>query len=378
MPAEIAVILLLTTAVIASLTTWQVMSRRDRRLVAAARVTRPVAAADQRVAMIINPIKSQADSARTILGAACEIAGWEPPLIFETTVESPGHRQAQQALEAGADVVLAAGGDGTVREVARALAHAPAAMGLIPLGTGNLLARNLGLPLNDLAGSVQAALHGSERRIDMGRLVLENARTGDRSTSNFLVMGGIGLDAEVIAATRDELKRRVGWLAYSEAGVRLLPGPRRRMRIQLDDEPAQVRKVRSVLFANTGRLPAGIDFIPSAAVDDGMLDIVVLSPRTVLGWAAVAGKIVTRNRRDLPLIEYRRARKVTVSTEDPTITQLDGDLTGAATSVSVTVDPHCLRVRAADPQPPGGAGSTSAASPARSRLRRRPRAGSFR
>ncbi|MCC3281698.1 MULTISPECIES: diacylglycerol/lipid kinase family protein [Arthrobacter] len=375
MPAEIAVILLLTTAVIASVSTWQVMSRRERRLLAA-RVTRPVAAADQRVAMVINPIKSQADSARTILAAACEIAGWEPPLIFETTVESPGHQQAQQALEAGADVVLAAGGDGTVREVARALANAPAAMGLIPLGTGNLLARNLGLPLNDLAGSVQAALHGSERRIDMGRLVLEDARTGARSTSNFLVMGGIGLDAEVIAATRDELKRRVGWLAYSEAGVRLMPGPRRRMRIQLDDEPAQVRKVRSVLFANTGRLPAGIDFIPSAAVDDGMLDIVVLSPRTVLGWAAVVGKIVTRNRRDLPLIEYRRARRVTVSTEEPTITQLDGDLTGAATSVSVTVDPRCLRVRAADPQPPGGgAGSTAAASPARSRLRRRPPTG---
>ena len=196
--------------------------------------------------------------------------------------------------------------------------------------------------------ALQTALHGAERRIDMCWIVLENARTGDRSTSNFLVMGGIGLDAEVIAATRDGLKKRVGWLAYSEAGVRLLPGPRRRMRIQADGGAADVRKVSSVLIANTGRLPAGIDFIPSAAVDDGMLDIVVLSPRTVFGWAAVAGKVVTRNRRDLPLIEYSRARTVTVSTEEPTITQLDGDLSGAATSVTVTVDPQSLRVRTAN------------------------------
>ncbi|MSR99074.1 diacylglycerol kinase family lipid kinase [Arthrobacter sp. BL-252-APC-1A] len=346
MPTEIAVILLLATAAIASIATWQVTARRHRRHAAAGRITRPVAAADQRVAMVINPIKAQAAEAGAALEAACEMAGWEPPLILETTVDSPGFNQAKEALAAGADVVLAAGGDGTVREVARALAHSRAAMGLLPLGTGNLLARNLGVAVNDLAGSIQAALHGNERRIDMGRMELDNSHTGIRSASNFLVMGGIGLDAEVIAATRDDLKRRVGWLAYSEAGVRLMPGPRRRMRLQLDDGLPKTRKVRSVLFANTGKLPAGIDFIPTAAMDDGMLDIVVLTPRTVLGWLAVAGKVVTRNRRELSLIEYTRARKVTVSTEEPIITQLDGDLTGAATRVRVSVDPHCLRVRA--------------------------------
>lgn len=349
MPAELTVLLLLATALLASLATWQVASRRNRRQLAAERVTRPVASASQRVAMVLNPVKAQARTARTALAQACELAGWEPPLVLETTVESPGFEQAQDALAAGADVVLAAGGDGTVRDVARALAHSAAAMGILPLGTGNLLARNLGLPVNDLHGGIQTALHGAERRIDMGRIELENARTGHRSTSNFLVMGGIGLDAEVIAATREGLKKRVGWLAYSEAGVRLLPGPRRRMRIQVDGGAPQVRKVSSVVFANTGRLPAGIDFIPLAAVDDGMLDIVVLSPRTVLGWAAVAGKVVTRNRRDLPLIEYRRARSVTVSTEEPTITQLDGDLSGAATSVTVAIDPQALLVRSAGP-----------------------------
>ncbi|MBD7994934.1 NAD(+)/NADH kinase [Arthrobacter sp. Sa2CUA1] len=346
MPAELALILLLATAVIASVATWQITSRRHRRQAAAERVTRPVAAPNQRVAMVINPVKAQAGPARTAVVQACELAGWEPPLILETTIESPGFAQAQQALTAGADVVLAAGGDGTIREVARALAHSPAAMGMLPLGTGNLLARNLGFPVNDLHASIQTALHGAERRIDMGRIVVENSHTGHRATSNFLVMGGIGLDAEVIAATREGLKKRVGWLAYSEAGIRLLPGPRRRMRIQIDDGPAEVRKVSSVLFANTGQLPAGIDFIPLAAVDDGLLDIVVLSPRTVFGWAAVLGKVVTRNRRELPLIEYQRARTITVSTEEPTITQLDGDLSGAATSVSVTIDPQSLRIRA--------------------------------
>lgn len=345
MPAELTVFLLLATAVIASLCTWLVVSRRHRQS-AGAQVTRPADAPRQKVAMVLNPVKAQAGPALEAVARTCELAGWEPPLILETTVESPGFRQAEQAIAAGADVVLAAGGDGTVREVARAVAHSGAALGLVPLGTGNLLARNLQIPINDVDGSIQLALHGSERLIDMCRITLENARTGIRASSNFLVMGGIGLDAEVIAATREGLKKRVGWLAYSEAGVRLLPGPRRRMRIEIDGGPPEVRKVSSILFANTGRLPAGIDFIPLAEVDDGMLDIVLLSPRTVFGWAAVAGKVVTRNRRDLPLIEYRRARTLTVAVEEPVTTQLDGDLSGGATAVTVSVDPASLRVRA--------------------------------
>ena len=351
MPVEITLLLVLCAALLASAATWLVIGVRTRRRKAAeAAVFAPQGPAHQRVAMIVNPVKVLAPDAKELLAAACTLAGWDPPLILETTVESPGYLQALAALESGADVVIAAGGDGTVREVARAVAHSGAALGLVPLGTGNLLARNLDISVADLSGNIRNALHGNVRQIDMATIALSDAATGLRSRNAFLVMGGIGLDAEVIAATRDELKKRVGWLAYSEAGVRLLPGRRTRMTVSLDDGPAESLKVHSVLVANTGRLPAGIDFIPDAVVDDGLLDIIIMSPRSVLGWAWVAGKVMTRYPKDLPVIRHHRARKVTVSVAEPTQTQLDGDLTGPATTVSFQVDPGALQVRV--PQAP--------------------------
>lgn len=348
MSAPLIVLLVLLAAALAALAVWQV-ARRRRRQAARRTVVQTLAPGDQRIALVLNPVKAQAAAARTLVAEACELAGWDPPLILETTRQSPGYEQARRAVDLGADVVLAGGGDGTVREVARALANSPAALGLLPLGTGNLLARNLGIPVADLAASVRTALHGDQRRIDMGNIDLLDAVTGERHRSAFLVMGGIGLDAEVIAATRDDLKKRVGWLAYSEAGVRLLPGRRTKMSISLDGEPHQVRKVRSILFANLGRLPAGIDFIPEAKMDDGLLDVVIMSPRSLAGWLWVAGKVVTKYPRNIPVIDYRRARTVEIRVAHPTETQLDGDLTGAATSVRVEVDPLALLVRAPSP-----------------------------
>ncbi|MCC3294566.1 diacylglycerol kinase family lipid kinase [Arthrobacter sp. zg-Y411] len=346
MPIEITLLLVLAAALLASAATWIIVGVRIRRRTARdTAIFAPRGPAHQRVAMIINPVKTLAPEARSLLESACDLAGWDPPLILETTVDSPGYLQAVQALQSGADVVLAAGGDGTVREVARAVAHSGASLGLIPLGTGNLLARNLDISVADLSGNIRNALHGDVRRIDMATIRLADVTTGESSRNAFLVMGGIGLDAEVIAATRDELKKRVGWLAYSEAGVRLLPGRRTRMAVSIDDAPAESLKVHSVLVANTGRLPAGIDFIPDAVVDDGLLDIIIMSPRSVLGWAWVAGKVMTRYPKDLPVIRHHRARKVTVTVGEPTQTQLDGDLTGTATSVTFQVDPGALPVR---------------------------------
>lgn len=299
------------------------------------------------VALVRNPVKLGADDVVGLLERACREAGWPAPLVLETAVEDPGYGQARRALAAGADVVLAAGGDGTVREVARALAGTGTPLGLVPLGTGNLLARALDLPVGRPEAAVAVALHGATRRIDVGRVELENAVTGVRHRDVFLVMGGIGVDAEVIAATRDDLKRWVGWLAYSEAGLRLLMRPQRRTRmsVSLDGGAGQARKARTVLFANTGRMPAGIEFIPDARLDDGRLDVVVVSPRSMIGWAWVAGKAVTGYRRDIPVIEYLGSRRVTVSVEQPTATQLDGDVTGEATSVSAWVEPLALAVR---------------------------------
>ena len=136
----------------------------------------------QRVAVILNPVKAKAEEARATIQRACLAAGWEEPRFFETTPEDPGHSQVRAALEYGADVVLVGGGDGTVRVAAEALAHTGVAMGLIPLGTGNLLARNVDVDVYDLYGSIQTALFGHQRFIDTARMEIENSFTGHSSS----------------------------------------------------------------------------------------------------------------------------------------------------------------------------------------------------
>ncbi len=337
---------------------WSVRRlRQTRAATASVNQPMPVTAEPTRVALVINPSKLHAGTTRGLVIEACAAAGWEPPLILETTIEDPGTGQAEHALAEGADVVLAAGGDGTVRAVAQALVHAPAALGLLPLGTGNLLVRNLGLPYNDIAGCLHVALHGSERRIDLGLITLRNDRTESGSEHLFLVMGGAGFDASVVTDAKQELKEKFGWLAYSEAGVRHLPGRRRRISISLDGGAPQTRKVRSLLVANCGKLPAGVDFVPDAVIDDGYLDVVVLSPRSLLGWTWMAAKILLRHRGGIPVISYYRVREITVWSAEPIATQLDGDPSGAMTSLTARVDPDALMVRVPSPTP-GRSGSS--------------------
>jgi diacylglycerol kinase (ATP) len=299
----------------------------------------------QRVAVILNPIKARAPEAKAAIQRACLAAGWDDPLILETTAEDPGHSQAQAALDYKADVVLVGGGDGTVRVVAESLAHTDVAMGLIPLGTGNLLARNVDLDVYDLQASIQTALFGQQRYIDTARMRIENSRTGHSSEHAFLVIAGIGMDAEILADTNDGLKKAVGWLAYTEAGMRHLPGRRRKVSVSLDDNPEQVRNIRTVLFANCGLVPGGIDFIPEAMIDDGMLDVVVMSPRSAIGWLAMYAKILFKHKGNLPIMTMYRAGKIVIKCPEPMPTQIDGDTSGLATKLTVRVAPRSLLIR---------------------------------
>ena len=332
---------------------WGVRRLRARHVRSAVREdTHKPEPGHQKVAVILNPVKNKSLEARQAILDACDLAGWDSPKFFETTVEDPGYGQSRQALEYGADVVLACGGDGTVRVVAESLAHKGVAMGLIPLGTGNLLARNVDLDVNDIADCIQIALFGHQRFIDTASMAIDNGITGESSTHTFLVIAGMGLDAEVLGDTKEDLKKSVGWLAYTEAGVRHLPGRRKRVTITMDDQPEQARKIRSVLFANCGLIPGGIDFIPEAMIDDGMLDIVVMSPRSALGWIAMYAKILFKHKRNLPVMNFYRSGKVTIRSQEPMATQLDGDPAGEATEVTVQVQPGSLLVRVPKAQTP--------------------------
>ncbi|WP_427016100.1 diacylglycerol/lipid kinase family protein [Pseudarthrobacter sp. P1] len=351
MPTQVVVLIIVLACVLFGLFSWWGVRKLAQRHTRSAVAQSPhkVHLDKQKVAVILNPAKAGSADAKTFILRSTALAGWDTPLFLETSAEDPGFAQARQALDFGADVVIAGGGDGTVRAVAEALRHTDIPLGLIPLGTGNLLARNIALDINDIHSNVQTALFGHQRRIDTAVMETENSVTGATGRHAFLVIAGLGMDAEVMGDTNDQLKKTVGWLAYSEAGMRHMVGRRKKISIAMDDAPVQQRKVRTVLFANCALLPGGIDFVPGALIDDGVLDVVVVSPRSAIGWVAMMGKILFQHKGGIPVIDFYRTRTVTVRTAMPVETQLDGDPAGPATRVTVTVDPASLLVRVPAP-----------------------------
>jgi diacylglycerol kinase family enzyme len=292
-------------------------------------------------------------------------AGWREPLWLETTEEEEGQAQTRQALEQGATLVVAAGGDGTVRAVAEALRGSDASLGILPSGTGNLLARNLDLPLTDLDEACTIAFAGEDRPIDIGIASLTRA-DGDDSEHAFLVMAGLGIDAAMIANTKSTLKRRFGWLAYVESGFRSLPKTTKvRVGYTLDGAEERSALVSTILVANCGTLPGAIELIPDVLVDDGKLDIAVLQPKSWLGWLFIWRRVTWENRvlrrtslgrsiirltdRGRPAgrteLTYLRGGSVRLSVDTPEPFELDGDEFGKVTAIDFSVGHRDLVVR---------------------------------
>ncbi len=295
-------------------------------------------------AVVANPIKAEADTRRQIT-SVCASLGWAEPLWLETTIDDPGTGQAREAVDRGADVVLACGGDGTVRSVAEALAGTGVAMGLIPAGTGNLLARTIGTP-QEVVAATRVALSGDDRKIDVGRVRVDDA--ADERV--FLVMAGTGFDAAIMANTPEALKVRVGPLAYVISGFRAMRGRRTRVSLSLDDQPPLRRRTRTVVVGNSGTLLGGLVLMPRAAIDDGVLDVVNIAPSTLVGWLAVAVRVITRRRRGHERVEHWQAKSIVIESDVPQPSQLDGDPIGEVTKLEIRVDPASLVMRV--PVPP--------------------------
>jgi YegS/Rv2252/BmrU family lipid kinase len=297
-------------------------------------------------AVVANPIRVEPGT-RARVTATCTSLGWKEPLWLETTVDDPGTGQARTAVEQGADVVLACGGDGTVRSVAQALAGTGVAMGLVPMGTGNLLAKAVGVP-SDPAAATRVALTGDDRTIDVGRIRVDE----DDEERVFLVMAGTGLDAVVMENTGEALKARVGRLAYFISGFRAMFGPQTRVTVAFDGAPAVRRRSRTVVVGNIGTLIGGLVLMPEATFDDGVLDIVNIAPKGLAGWVAVVLRVISRRRRGHQRIEHWQATSVVITTEAPQAAQIDGDPIGEASVLSLRVDPGVLVVRIpAGPEP---------------------------
>ena len=284
-----------------------------------------------RSAVVVNPARvQQLAELREVVDAALAAAGWPAPDWLETTADDPGTGQARRAVQAGAEVVFVSGGDGTVRAALAGLAGSAAALAVLPAGTGNLLATNLGLPIDPVEG-VRVAVAGGRRQVDLGEMDGEL----------FAVMAGMGFDAAVMDSTSATLKARIGPLAYVISAVPHLFGRPMRVQVTVDGQSALRRHARAVLVGNVGRLQGGVVLLPDAEPDNGRMDVAILAPRTLAHWAALAFAVLLRRQR-VPRMEVIRGSRITISSDREQPRELDGDVVDPARTLEVTVRPSAL------------------------------------
>ena len=277
------------------------------------------------------------------LMSACRDAaaryGWQAEVLVTDKAQEGVSAAASAALD-GVDLVVAVGGDGTVRGCAEGLARTGVPLAVVPHGTANLLARTLRVPgrtrdaLAVALGTARGGAGAKDRDIDLA--VADGVP--------FTAMAGMGLVAAVVAATK--LKHQLGWLSYAMSGAVHLGLPPAKFTIRLDDGPLLEREARSVVAGNTGLLPGGFSLLPDARLDDGLLDVGVLAPQGPLGWPRVAGRVLTNSRRQDRMLERFQARKVEIHAAAALPHEVDGELEGTSRTLTITVDPGALTVRA--------------------------------
>jgi YegS/Rv2252/BmrU family lipid kinase len=279
---------------------------------------------ERNLAVVLNPSKLEdVGEFRRIVTSMATEAGWPSPSWHYTTIEDSGTGMAEAAAVSGADLVMVCGGDGTVREVCAELAGTGIPIGIIPAGTGNLLARNLDIPLF-LRAAIDVALTGQDRAIDMVRVSGDGVEEG----THFMVMAGMGFDAAIMEGVNEEIKAKVGWIAYVLSALKSLMFPAVRAEISVDGGEFTSHRARTIVVGNVGYLQAGMPLLPDAAIDDGLLDVVLLHPRRFLSWFPLAFRVLAKRPRTDELVNRMTGRTIVVRAAADTPRQLDGDSIG--------------------------------------------------
>ena len=277
----------------------------------------------RRLAVVLNPVKVEdVGQFQSIVTAMAAEAGWSAPRWHLTTVADSGGGQAERAAVEGADLVIVCGGDGTVREVCAELAGTGIPVGIVPAGTGNLLARNLRLPLY-IRAAIDVALTGQDRAIDLVAVSGDNL-----DDTHFLVMAGMGFDAAIMEGVNEDIKARLGWLAYVVSGMKSLMFPVARVDIAVDGADFTRHRARTIVVGNVGYLQAGMPLLPDATIDDGQLDVVLLYPRSFWSWLPLAWRVIAKRPRTDETINRMTGQSVVIRAATELPRQLDGDIIG--------------------------------------------------
>ncbi|HVQ86851.1 MAG TPA: diacylglycerol kinase family protein [Actinomycetes bacterium] len=292
------------------------------------------------VVAIVNPTKLEdLGEAQRRLNHHVGRLGMAPPSWVLTTVDDSGTGQAKRAVAAGADLVLVWGGDGTVTAVAAGLDSTGVPMGLLPGGTGNLLARNLDVPLQ-FDEAVRVAFGGRDRSIDLMSVSLGR---GDQRIST--VMCGTGWDAAMMDVS-EKVKARLGWGAYALQAARTVRQHPLRMRVRVDDGEEHSFYGRTCLIANVGTLIGGLTLLPESEPDDATIEVLVFDPTTLADYVRTSWGVVRgRSNASDPARTLLRGKKAVVTTHKSRPRQIDGDLVSDGYGFVVRVKPAALVVR---------------------------------
>jgi diacylglycerol kinase (ATP) len=287
----------------------------------------------EQVALAFNPVSGTGDA--TARRAEIEALAREAGLtceLEETDCELGATPLAERAVKEGRARLIVSGGDGSVTEAAHILAGTNTELAVLPAGTGNLLAINLGIP-TDRASAMQLALAGKAEPIDVGRA---NGQV-------FLIAAGMGLDARMIRDADRELKDRYGKLAYFLTAWQNLRHPRIEYRITIDGRKLR-RRAETVMVANLGRITAGLELVPGSDPNDGILEVAILRTRRVRDLAILGFRMVIGRPRSDDLLEIRHGQSIRVETLRPQPLELDGNDVGSTRRLDIQVEPGALKL----------------------------------
>lgn len=262
-----------------------------------------------------------------------EAEGVTEPLWYEVSKSRKAPKQVQRALDEGAELVFVWGGDGMVQRCADVLAGSKTTMAILPAGTANLFASNLGIP-KDLEEAVGVGLGGTKRKLDVGRM------NGER----FCVMAGAGFDARMIRDADSGLKDRIGRAAYLWTGARNLKMKPFEADIRVDGASWFKGKATSILVGNVGELFGGIEAFEGARPDDGMLELGVVTADGLLEWTRTIARTAVGTSSKSPFVQTTQARSVEVKFDRKVLYELDGGDREKVKSLEVEVEPAAITV----------------------------------
>lgn len=252
---------------------------------------------------------------------------------YEVPKSRKAPKQVERALEAGTDLLFVWGGDGMVQRCLDAIGDDGPDVAIVPAGTANLLAKNLGIP-RDIGEAVRIGLHGARRRLDTGRI------NGER----FAVMAGVGIDALMIRDADAGLKDRIGRVAYIATGAQHLGDRRSRMTVRVGDTRWFRGEASCVVFGNVGRVLGGMTVFPEALPDDGRLEVGVVTAKGLLEWGRALGRTAIGEPGSSPFVHTASGTSFEIRLERKVPYELDGGDRPATKRIRVSIEPASVSI----------------------------------